>query len=262
MPFSLDHIVIAVGDLERAISDYTALGFTVLRGGEHPGRGSINALIVFEDGSYFELIAFKRPVEGFRWWELLEAAGPGFTDYALLPESIETDLRAARLRGLVMGDIEAGGRLTPEGVRVEWQTVRPPASDLPFLCADVTPRALRVPEGEVRHHANTALGIASITVAVRDLAASIGRYLALLPDGYLHKAGIGAPGLLTASFTCGQSAIRLVSPLKGAPGASEIEQHLERRGEGVFSVQLRTARQLAAPGVTLTHGAVLEGTDG
>ncbi len=262
MPFSLDHIVIAVNDLDRAISDYTALGFTVLRGGEHPGRGSINALIVFEDGSYFELIAFKRPVEGLRWWQLLEAAGPGFTDYALLPASIEADLRTARLRGLVIGDIEAGGRLTPEGVRVEWQTVRPPASDLPFLCADVTPRPLRVPEGKVRSHANTAVGIASVTVAVQDLAASIGRYLALLPDGYRDKTGIDAAGLLTAGFRCGQSAIKLVSPLKGAPGVSEIEQHLRRRGEGVFSVQLRTARQLAALDVTLTHGATLEGTNG
>ena len=34
MPLSIDHIVIAVADLDAAIRDYTALGFTVLPGGE------------------------------------------------------------------------------------------------------------------------------------------------------------------------------------------------------------------------------------
>lgn len=57
MTLPLDHIVIAVQDLERSIADYTALGFNVLRGGEHPGRSTHNALVVFADGAYFELIA-------------------------------------------------------------------------------------------------------------------------------------------------------------------------------------------------------------
>ncbi len=43
----LDHVVIAVSDLERAIADYCALGFTVEPGGSHPGRTSHNALVAF-----------------------------------------------------------------------------------------------------------------------------------------------------------------------------------------------------------------------
>ena len=42
MTLPLDHIVIAVQDLERTIADYTALGFNVLRGGEHPGLSLIH----------------------------------------------------------------------------------------------------------------------------------------------------------------------------------------------------------------------------
>ena len=57
MPLSIDHIVIAVADLDAAVRDYTALGFTVLPGGEHP-RGSRNALVVFADGAY---LAATRP---------------------------------------------------------------------------------------------------------------------------------------------------------------------------------------------------------
>ena len=50
-PLALDHIVIAVNDLDTAITDYRALGFQVLVGGQHPGRTSHNALVVFADGA-------------------------------------------------------------------------------------------------------------------------------------------------------------------------------------------------------------------
>ena len=57
--FGFDHVVIRVDDLAVATVDYTTLGFTVVRGGEHTDRASHNALIAFADGSYLELIAFN-----------------------------------------------------------------------------------------------------------------------------------------------------------------------------------------------------------
>ncbi len=95
---SIDHIVIAVGDLERTIVDYQELGFTVFPGGEHPGGRSHNALVIFEDGSYFELIAFKQERPGWRWWDLLQSQGQGLVDYALLPTEVERDYDAVRAR--------------------------------------------------------------------------------------------------------------------------------------------------------------------
>ena len=53
----IDHIVIAVPDLDVARKSYEALGFTVVPGGRHP-VGTHNALIAFADGAYVELIAF------------------------------------------------------------------------------------------------------------------------------------------------------------------------------------------------------------
>jgi catechol 2,3-dioxygenase-like lactoylglutathione lyase family enzyme len=252
MTFSLDHAVIAVRDLDQAISGYEKLGFTVLRGGEHPRRGSVNALIVFQDGTYFELIAFPKPVPGFRWWEVLQKAGPGFIDFALLPANMESDLEEAKARGFQSGPIEPGGRVTAEGKRAEWQTARPPASDLPFLCGDISPRPLRVPEGAVRDHANGALGIAKIVIAVSNLAKSTARYRALLPQGAVQGENGSA-----ARFLCEPGMIELREPKRGAPEAAELAAHLDKRGEGPFLISLRAAQGSGYLDPAMTQGAKL-----
>jgi catechol 2,3-dioxygenase-like lactoylglutathione lyase family enzyme len=252
MAFSLDHVVIAVRNLDQAISGYEKLGFTVLRGGEHPGRGSVNALIVFHDGTYFELIAFPKAAPGFRWWEVLQKAGPGFVDFALLPGKMEKDLEEAKSRGFVSGPIEPGGRVTPQGKRAEWQTARAPTSDVPFLCGDISPRPFRVPEGDVRDHANGVLGIAKISVAVSNLSKSTERYRALLP-GSTVKGENGS----VARFLCEPGMIELREPVRGAPDAAQLAFYLEKRGECPFSVSLRAAQDSEALDPALTQGAKL-----
>src|SRR5262245_36633825 len=175
----IDHIVILVSDLARASADYLALGFTVLPGGEHTGGATHNALVIFADDTYLELIAFKRPEPGHRWWRH-SSTGEGLVDYALLPSAAEDDIAAARARGVAYEGPADGGRLRPDGRQVAWQLGMPPTADLPFLCGDVTPRELRVPQGAVRQHSNGVTGIAGLTIAVNDLEPSVARYRALL----------------------------------------------------------------------------------
>lgn len=180
----LDHVVVAVADLERTVARYTEAGFTVAPGGRHPGRNTSNALVVFADGAYLELITYSKPSPEERWWRELDAHGDGLVDFALLPQDLQAVLDQARARGLsdITGPLP-GGRVRPDGQRVAWHTARQGQHDLPFLCADLTPRGLRVPEGEVRRHPNGATGIAGVTVAVADVEASLGRYRAFLgPD--------------------------------------------------------------------------------
>lgn len=141
MSLKLDHIVIAVHDLESAIADYAALGFHVLRGGDHPGRTTHNALVVFQDGSYFELIAWRAPSPEERWWQLLQRHGEGIVDFALLPRSTAVTVEEARARGLALEGPVDGGRVRPDGERLRWQIARPATADLPFLCGDLTPSA-------------------------------------------------------------------------------------------------------------------------
>jgi catechol 2,3-dioxygenase-like lactoylglutathione lyase family enzyme len=51
----LDHLVILVRDLDRAVRGYEGLGFAVTPGGEHADGLTRNALIPFRDGSHLEL---------------------------------------------------------------------------------------------------------------------------------------------------------------------------------------------------------------
>src|SRR5690349_11016525 len=128
MSLPLDHIVIAVHDLAQTIDDYGALGFHVLRGGDHPGRSTHNALVVFADGSYLELIAWKAPAPQERWWQQLQRHGEGVVDFALLPPDTARTVLGAAERGLWLDGPLDGGRLRPDGETLRWQTARPATS--------------------------------------------------------------------------------------------------------------------------------------
>ena len=78
----IDHIVIAVPSLERAIATYRDLGFSVVEGGRHP-YGSYNALIGFADGSYIEVLSFYEDSPAHPWWPLLQERGGGLVDFCM-----------------------------------------------------------------------------------------------------------------------------------------------------------------------------------
>ncbi|HKA32190.1 MAG TPA: VOC family protein, partial [Candidatus Binatia bacterium] len=89
MFLALDHIVIAVRDLERAIDDYKNLGFTVVPGGRHP-VGTYNGLVAFADGSYIELISFYRENPAHRWWAFLQKH-EGLVDFCFRTDDLAGD---------------------------------------------------------------------------------------------------------------------------------------------------------------------------
>ena len=264
MTLTLDHIVIAVNDLDRAVADYTALGFNVLRGGAHPGRTTHNALVVFGDGSYFELIAWTAPAPQERWWHWLQRQGEGLVDFALVPADTAATVADAASRGLALEGPLDGGRVRPDGQRLRWQTARPSSTDLPFLCGDISPRALRVPEGDARIHPNGVEGVASLSIAVHDIDASLARYRALLGESGASAVGPAATlpdgSARVALIALGSSTLLLVSPRLHEGGASDIlARRLAAYGDGPFGVFLRSARAGGRDGfdARLTHGAPL-----
>ncbi|MES2718579.1 MAG: VOC family protein [Pseudomonadota bacterium] len=258
MPLTLDHLVILVPDLDAATTDYRALGFTVQPGGTHADGATHNALVVFADGSYLELIAFLRPQPDHRWGGHAARGHSGFVDFALLPGSVGAVVAEAAARGLAYRGPIDGGRLRPDGERLVWQIGTPPTPELPFLCGDVTPRALRVPEGSGRQHANGVTGVACLTVAVSDLDASLAAYAALLgqPGERLPLTGLG---LQQARFALGTASLLLVAPAAGAhgPAAQALHSALGGRPAGVVGLALR-GPAAASLSQTRSHGAPIE----
>lgn len=263
MSLVLDHVVILVGDLEAAIRNYSALGFTVQRGGTHADGASHNALVGFADGSYLELIAFLRPAPEHRWWGHAQRGHEGLIDFALLPGSVSDVVQAARSRGLAYQGPHDGGRVRLDGQRLVWQTGTPPTPELPFLCGDVTPRALRVIEGDARVHANGVSGVASLSVAVTHLDASLARYVALLgPQATQGVRALALPGLglRQAVLRLGPTVLVLAEPGPDPQDSAPLRALLRGRGEGVMGLSLRGPAGASPLALSRqrTHGAAFE----
>jgi len=194
----LDHVVYVARDLTDAVEDHKRRGFTVTPGGEHAGGVTHNALVCFADGSYLELVAFRRPDPTHRWWR--HAANGGFADFAVLSDDLSEDLSA--LKDLVVREAAEGGRTRPDGVSLRWRAafLRAP---LPFLIEDLTPRGLRVPGGDdATRHANGVIGIGSLVIAARDEPSVDETYERLRARGAPEVQFIGTDfdGLTDVSF--------------------------------------------------------------
>ncbi len=164
----IDHIVIAVADLPKAMETYGNLGFSVVEGGRHP-YGSYNALIAFADGSYIEIISFYEDSPAHPWWALLHERGGGLVDFCMATDDIRGDLAAMRAQGVDCGALTEGGRARPDGYQVKWLNNKVGGhwqGLIPFIIEDLTPRDERLP-GQ-RQHANGATGINSLRLAAHD----------------------------------------------------------------------------------------------
>ena len=166
----IDHIVIVVKSLERAIETYRGLGFTVVEGGKHP-YGSYNALIGFADGSYIELLSFYEESPNHVWWDLLHERGGGLVDFCMATDDIRADHAAFRAQGVECSELVKGGRSRPDGYTVKWINNKVEGKWqglIPFIIEDVTPREERLPRET--EHANGVTGIERVSFATGDVA--------------------------------------------------------------------------------------------
>ncbi len=260
MATGIDHIVITVDNLDQTTADYTAAGFTVTDGGEHKGGASANVLVTFQDGAYFELIAFKGQGGGAPGWrDALETSGEGLVDYALRTDDLPAEIDALTNAGLDVEGPYPGGRFRPDGQRIDWQIIRfnneDKTTSLPFYCVDETERSLRVPNGQASVHANGVTGVKILRVVVRDIEAATTEY-ARLTGSEGQDVAPAHPGIAVArQFPVGNTVIEIVQP---AAGENRFSTYLAQRGEKPVEVVLQGA---SGSGTTLpvdqTHGAQL-----
>jgi hypothetical protein len=134
----VDHLILATRDLDEGIRRFEErTGVRPMVGGEHPGRGTRNALVSLGPGLYVEILAPQAtaPDSGE------PAALRALTDLTPLGWAVFVrDVDAARRRlsdaGVSVSGIKPGSRARPDGTLLEWKTFeieKPPLAGVPFF---------------------------------------------------------------------------------------------------------------------------------
>ena len=121
----VDHVIVGINDLDAGIASLERLtGVRPVVGGEHPVKGTRNALMSLGDGTYMELIAPnpREPVasDDVRALHTLTALRP--IGWAVGTKDIETTRSTLGSQGLPMSTPDPGSRRRPDGSLLEWQT--------------------------------------------------------------------------------------------------------------------------------------------
>jgi hypothetical protein len=181
MTLAFDHAIIYVDNLERAMTDFGALGFSTLRGGEHTEMGTHNALIVFQDRTYIELLA---PIPGRTPQGFPGRLGEkGFAGFCLRSDDLQGELRRLSDREVAVSPLKEGSRIRTDGQRVEWRTATVEGFTAPFFIEDITDKKLRIPvDVTATNHENGAVGSDSLAVLVADVGEAAQRYASILGE--------------------------------------------------------------------------------
>jgi len=249
---AFDHVVIVVSDLGRATRDFTDAGFIVAAGGVHDVIPTRNALILFEDGGYLELLAPRddeareslRVRSARKGWpaELRRASAiarrflpqlvgrEGVADFIFRVENLRRAAAEMRRRGVVASGPVAMSRERADHVRLEWELLLPAEARLPFFIEDRTPRELRVPnDPAIRSHPNGAAGVMEMTVKVREVAPGALAYADLFDarphadaEGSAHLELGGIRVVLEAGEVEGARALKLAGVDRLTPAIESL----------------------------------------
>jgi catechol 2,3-dioxygenase-like lactoylglutathione lyase family enzyme len=183
----IDHVLIAVDDLERARLAWERLGFTLTPRGRHLQQSTGNYCIMFAR-DYIELLGVVDAAQGTGVLDGFLGGGEGLRGLAFATASGDATAAELARRGLHPGaprDLARQLEL-PEGtVLPRFKLVSLPPEETPalsaFVCRHLTPELVRRPGWLI--HANGAVGIAGIGVVVAETRSLRHAYDALFPGG-------------------------------------------------------------------------------
>jgi catechol 2,3-dioxygenase-like lactoylglutathione lyase family enzyme len=220
---NLEHVVIAVRDLAVATASYERLGFTVTPGGSHPSGGTTGNGVFFSNGTYLELLTFYDREKAADLAKFLEEReGPrGIAVEVSSAAAIRDSLHAA---GIEDAEPAKGTWESSSPVTKEWLTIDPkPALPGNIFFIDY----LRTNQS----HPNTATGIRSVWVMVKDLQETT-RTLERL--GFPVGKQIAAPrfGTVAQEVTLGKASLMLVMAKEKGTA------HEDTAGSGIARVSI------------------------
>lgn len=177
----IDHVVVAVRDLEQARATWARLGFTLTPRGRHIGQGTANYCIMFGRG-YVELLGLVAPGQHAERLRAFLTHREGAMALAFAPAGT-TDAAAGALaaQGLHPAAPRSLSRrleLPEGGVEPRFSLLTLPPEETPdldcFICGHLTPELVRRPEW--LEHPNGVVGLRAIYVLAADTAPLLPAY--------------------------------------------------------------------------------------
>jgi hypothetical protein len=125
----VDHLVYATPDLDRGIAEIERLlGVRASLGGQHPGRGTRNALAALGPNAYLEIIApdpDQPPPTSPRSFGLDHLETSRLVTWSANGTDLERLRREAVSNGIALGAVASGSRRRPDGTLLSWQFTSP-----------------------------------------------------------------------------------------------------------------------------------------
>lgn len=196
----LDHIMLGAPDLDRAIAAFkTATGVAPVKGGQHPGRGTQNALVSLGNGTYLEIIAPTHERTSDELASMLQKLD-GLTPvgWALHVSDAASTRDALAKAGVTVTPLQPGSRITPAGERLAWTTFDVEGFEAaPFFIQW---------DRQTRHPSTTSPGGCTIeTFSVADPAGA-DLLRALRSIGADTVVGVSQKAMINVKLRCGQRA--------------------------------------------------------
>jgi hypothetical protein len=209
----VDHIIVGISDLDDGIAQLEALtGVRAVIGGEHPGRGTRNALISLGTGHYMELLA---PVPGGVIDESDDLAADlhGFSELTPIGWAASTTSAGDLAQKLVAEGYEiagpvAGSRVKPDGSVLEWRTLaieQPLLAGAPFFIewgessvhpSESSPAGCELRAVNLQDPDSEALGelarVLGLDVGVEQGASRALEFVLECPDGVVRLSSMGS----------------------------------------------------------------------
>lgn len=211
----IDHLLIVVGDLDRAAATYRRLGFTLSPRAVHSAHmGTANHTIMLER-DYFELLTVLAPTPANAKWRQALGDGEGLAGLAAATSSAAAAGAAWRDAGFAASDILAFARGVEraDGIRMEarFEVVTLPDGAVPamsiFACAQLTRDAVWLPE--LLKHPNTARAIRKLAITTPDPVAAAESWTRALPGAPVSIGG-------GAQIRIGSHIVELLDPATAA----------------------------------------------
>jgi hypothetical protein len=134
----VDHLILGARDLDEGMRRFEErTGVRPKVGGEHPGRGTRNALVSLGASLYIEILApqVNAPDTGMAA-ELRQRTDLTPYGWAVFVPDVEAARKRLGDAGFGLSDVLPGSRARPDGTLLEWKTFeieKPPIAGLPFF---------------------------------------------------------------------------------------------------------------------------------